>query len=431
MTFPRFRTAPLGLALGGLLALTACGGVGEGTLPVKSTLLPLGGTEGASSTKAYSCLNTSVQLIVEFNNGARGDFTGRASWSSSNPSIVQVSNGDLPVPEQEGRVYPRGVVVPVAPGTATIQASYLDFRNSIEVVVTDPTNFRIEPATADLAVGSSLDLAASADLDGVSSPIDALVRWAMVTEDATIATIGSDTGLVTGVAKGGPLTARARIPGCSFTAEVPVNVSPLVSLSLSKEFADRDRLVVGTTERITATGTLENGQEQDLSGQVIFSSSDSTAIGFLVGTARNLVIAIKSAASPVELGASFGVDPAKVTAPVLPITAIDGSLSNVSIDPISSRIAPGGGRQLKALGEYSDGLIQDITRHVVWTSADASTVTVLSSSGTINVLAGLATASRQAETGDTVEITASNSAATGRTSAVSTLTVDPSAPSEP
>lgn len=433
-----------GLAVAGALTLSACGGVGDGIEPVKSALLPLGGVEGAASTKAYTCLNTSVQLVVTFSNGARGDFSSRAVWSSSNPSVAKVSNADLPVPEQEGVFYGRGVVVPAAPGTTTITAKYLDFRSSIQVVVADPTNVRIIPAEADVAVGALSDLAISADLDGITSAVDTLATWSFVTANDAVATIASTTGIITGVAEGGPLTAKVSIPGCTAAVfsdvTAPVNVSPLNSLTLTKEFTDRSQLLVGTTERITATGTLVNGKTQDLSGQVTFTSSDSASLLFLAGSLRNLVFAAKAATSPVQLKASYSYtisdgddtteDPTStpVESNELPITPLDGTLTKVTVSPVTSDIAPGATLALKATGEYTTTATiptQDITRHVTWTSADTSLVTVQNNGGVVNPLAGVAQASSAAEAGKTVVITAANANATTQTSATSTLTIQP------
>lgn len=435
-----------GLAVASALMLSACGGVGDGIEPVKSALLPLGGVEGAASTKAYTCLNTSLQLVVTFSNGARGDFSSRAVWRSSNPEFVKVSNADLPVPGQEGSFYGRGVLIPVAAGTSTITAKYLDFSSSIQVVVTDPTNVRIIPAEADVAVGALSDLSLSADLDGVTGAIDSLATWSFVTANDSVATIASATGLITGVAEGGPLSAKASIPGCTASVfsnvTAPVNVSPLSSLALTKEFNDRSQLLVGTTERITATGTLANGKTQDLSGQVTFTSSDSASITFLVGSLRNLVFASKEAASPIDLTASFSytisdgdsstTDPTStpVVAPKISITPVAGTLSKVTVSPATSDIAPGATLVLKATGEYTTTATiptQDITRHVTWSSADTTLVTVQTNSGTVNPLAGVAQASSTAETGKTVVITAANSNATAQTSATSTLTIQPAA----
>lgn len=428
----RIRSALRGLALGAAALLGACGGVGEGILPVSAALAPVGGVLGDTTAKGYSCLATSASLFVTFSNGARGDFSGRATWSSSNAAVARVSNGDLAVPGQDGFFYSRGVIRPLAPGTAVITARYLDFTSSLTLTVTDPANFRITPAEANVAVGSSLDLSATVDLDGRSSSLDAFVTWSFVTPNDTVATILSTTGTIAGKAEStaGPLMAQAEVPGCAaLKTQVPVNVSPLVSIALSKEFADKTELIVGTTERITATGTLKNGKTQDLSGQAVYASSDAASLSFLAGTLRSFIQAFKASTAPVKLTGSLGADAAKITSPELSVTPVSFALTNVLVAPSTASVAPGGTVQLKATGEYPDGRTQDITRHVDWTTADAAIATVQSSTATAtNPIAGLVLAPSSAEVGKTVVVTGTNSTATGIKSGTSTVTIQAATP---
>ena len=427
----RIRSALRGLALGGAVLLAACGGVGEGILPVSAGLVPSGGALGDTTAKGYSCLATSAALIVTFSNGSRGDFSPRATWSSSNSAVAQVSNGDLAVPGQDGLVYSRGVIRPIKAGTAVITARYLEFTSSLTLTVADPTNFRITPTEADLAVGSFLDLSATADLDGKSSSLDAFTTWSFVTPNDAVATILSSTGTITGKAEStaGPLMAQAEVPGCAaLKTQIPVNVSPLVSLALSKEFTDKTELVVNTTERITATGTLKNGKTQDFSAQAVYASSDATSLSFLAGTLRSFILAAKASTAPVRLTASFGADAAKITSPELPVTPIDATLSNVVVVPETASVAAGGTVQLTATGEYAGGRTQDITRHVTWSSADSAIALVQSSSSAINPIAGLVLIGATVETGKTVVITGTNTNATGQKSDTSTITVQAATP---
>ena len=419
------RIASLSAALiASSVVLAGCGGLGEGVLPVNAVILPFGGLEGATSTKAYSCINTGLTFIVDFSDGSRGDFTGRATYSSSNPGVVQVSNLDIAVPEQTNVFYNRGTLVPVAEGTATITVRYLSFTRSIDVTVGTPSNFRITPTSADLAAKSLLDLTATVELDGVETALDALVTWAFVTPNTSIATISSTSGTITGVAAGSGLTARARVPGCAaLTADAPVAVANLQSLALTREFGDNARLIVNTTERLTATGTLDNGKTQDLSTQVTYTSSDITALSFLGGGIPNVVLAVKAVADPVILAASFASTPA-TAAPGIGITPFVDSLNTIAVTPTTVDVMAGRTSQFNAVGSYASGATQDISRHVGWTSSDNTLATVQSSSSLgINGLAGLASTVASAA-GRSVTITAGTSnAASQAISATATLNI--------
>ncbi len=400
--------------------LAGCGGLGNGVLPVNAVIQPLGGLEGAASTKAFTCLNTGLSLFLDFSDGSRGDFTSRATYSSSNPAVARISNLDIAVPESTGRFFARGTIVPVSPGTATLTATYLSFTRSIEVTVTELQNLSISPPSGDLAANSRLDLSVSADLNGVITPIDSAVQWAFVSPNDALATIDVDTGTITGVAAGNGLTARARIPGCALFTEAPVSVGNLQSLALTREFGDQDTLIVGTSERLIATGTLDNGLTQDLSTQVSYTSSDTSAITLFNGGLVNLTVAIKALTSPVQFTANFA-NPA-VTSPAIGITPVSDTLNSIAVSPTTAEVSAGLSQQFTAVGSYASGATQDITRHVGWSSSNTGIAVVQSSGSTVNGLAGLASTS-SAGGGNSVTITATAATATAQTTATATLAI--------
>lgn len=398
------RRALSALLVAASLALAGCGGLGEGTLPVSAVIQPFGGLEGAPTTKAYTCLNTALSLFIDFNNGARGDFTSRATFSSSNPAVARVSNRDIAVPEQTNSFYSSGTIVPVSPGTATITAQYLSFTESIDVTVTTPTNFKVTPASGDLAVNSRLDLAVTADLDGIETPVDSAVLWSFVTPNTAVATIDPVAGTVAGVAAGSGLTARARIPGCTLTADAAIAVANLQSLALTREFGANDRLIVGTSERLIATGSLDNGMTQDLSQQVTYTSSDATAVALFGSTLPGFGLAIKAVDTPVQIGASFA-NPA-IAAPAIGILPVADSLSSIAITPATAMVSAGRTSQFRSTGTYASGATQDITRHVTWSSSDTASALVQTTTAFgINSSAGL-TSTATTAAGKVVTITA-------------------------
>lgn len=412
-------------ALIGLSAVLAgCGGLGNGVLPVSASIQPFGGLVGAPTAKAFTCLTTGLSFFVTFSNGASGNFTSRATYSSSNPGVLQVSNLDIPVPGQANTFYARGTLVPVATGTTTITVQYLTFVRTIEMTVAELQNFRVSPASADLAAKSQLDLAVFGDLDGVTTPLDSVVTWSFVTPDTTIANIDSVSGTMTGVAVG-KLTARALIPACGKTQDAAVTVATLQSLALSREFGSNSNLIVKTTERLIATGTLDSGKTQDLSTQVSYTSSAPDALYFLPGSLLNIAIAAEDKGAAVQVGAKFP-DPA-ITAPDIDITPIAASLNTISVTPTSVDVPAGLTTQFNAIGSFtgsSSQISQDITRHVAWSSSDLSVVsvqTLLLSS--FNGFAGLA-ATVSSAAGKTATVTATaNSAAGTPTAVIATLNV--------
>lgn len=403
-TMPRKPALRAAMLTGLTLLVAACGGLGEGVGPVSATLQPFGGLPNAPSTRAFTCLNTGLSLFIGFSDGSTGDFSLRATYSSSNPAVARVSNGEIAVPGQAGSVYGRGTILPTAVGTATITVQYLTFTRTIDVVVSDPQNLRVVPATANLAARSLLDLAVFADLDGLETSIDSQVTWAFVNPNADVATISSASGTITGVAAGNPLTARASLPGCTLSADASVTVANLQSLALTREFGDNANLILGTSERIIATGTLDNGATQDLSNQVAYTSSNPAALTFFGIAFPNLVLAASAVGAPVQVGASFA-NPA-ITAQTIDITPVTDSLNSLSVAPTSVSVRAGASTAFRATGNYASGATQDITRHVAWSSSNTSFASIQSSgSGALNSAAGTAATSTLAS-GQTVTITA-------------------------
>ena len=249
-----------------------------------------------------------------------------------------------------------------------------------------------------------------------------------MTPNTAVATIDSISGTLTGVAAGSGLTARASFPGCSLTADSAVTVANLQSLAVTRQLTADDQLVVGSTDRLVATGTLDNGATQDLSTQSSYASSDATAISLLTSGLPNLALALK-ASTPVQITgsfntAAFGATPVLVSAPAISITPIADSLNTIAVSPATLDVMAGRTGQFSVTGTYASGRTQDITRHVAWTSSDTTLATIQTSGATlVNSLAGLATTSTLAA-GRSVTITATvNNAAGAATTSTAALNI--------
>lgn len=139
------RNVILGVA--GALALSAlagCGSIGQGSTITSLEILPATRSKPEGPYTIYQCLRDQLIVVATFTNGTRADFSYRATWTSSDPSVVQVSNNDLPrlfivdgqlsevaaSPHRPGTVVPQG-----SSGTATITASFVGLTASLDVTV--------------------------------------------------------------------------------------------------------------------------------------------------------------------------------------------------------------------------------------------------------------------------------------------------------
>ena len=145
------------LLLGGL---AGCDTLGEGNTIQKLEIVPatrLTQVENFEQGGTYlvpQCLRDELIVLATFTDGSQVNFSGRADWTSSDPGVVRVSNGDIPFvlvannPADDGTFhestvveYARGTVVPVGtPGQgATITAAFAGLSASIDLEIRKPT----------------------------------------------------------------------------------------------------------------------------------------------------------------------------------------------------------------------------------------------------------------------------------------------------
>jgi hypothetical protein len=374
--------------------LSACdiGGIGEGNKLEKVEIRRTTALLDRESNLSYLCFSDKLTLIGSFTDGGTADYSTRGTWTSSNPDVVEVSNGDILIPGSTTNAFAGGTLIPRSPGTATITAEFVGLTASYDVEVrADPVDsIEISDSEIKLAPETVRALTLTAVVEGYTLDVTQAAVWSIVEEDSDdIATIGSTSGVVGAKAIGGPLTARAEFPLCEDEAtgeprrlEAAVRVEQLAGLTLAREFTDapNSELIVETTELLKVTGTFASGGEQELGGQVKLESDDSTVI--LPSTlVRNLVTATKAGTAGVKAvyGGDDGnnsegdTDPPLVESNVIAFNAVDGALQDFTIAPQNPTITALGTQQFDAIGTFSvSGTTreQPITRGVAWSVTD-------------------------------------------------------------
>lgn len=384
-----------------MLALAACNAVGEGnkieTLQIKDAIY---GYDIAQPLQTFQCLRYNIAVLGTFTDGSSAFYTDRVTWSSSNPSVARVSNGDIQLPSNAALVYSKGTIIPVAPGTATITADYVGIKTSIQITVAAPTSIslvansplspRPTATTITIAPRTVQSYAALAKLpvggDTRTVDISGIGVWSTNPADtaavlvsgssfkgvtAGSATVNADFNQVSGAC---PLTITS---GTLNVANIDTTANP--PIKLSSEFdadnnpANDAPLVVGTTDRLKALATLVGGQTQDISeltftgdGTTGFTtyitptlpSSDSTISTVMGYTFNNVLRAVTSgttadtnsanlkAAFPITSSASciFSspdlADNTKcVVSPALARSTQDGTLAAINICAVDASTA--------------------------------------------------------------------------------------------
>ncbi|EIT69441.1 MULTISPECIES: Ig-like domain-containing protein [Hydrocarboniphaga] len=422
-------------ASAGALALGACNGVGDGNsldrihiVPAEFSTTLEGIQEQYTDVDAYQCAPRSLSLFGTFTRGDDdiGDFTTRADWSSDNPAVARVSNGDIASPIDSTLMLGKGVIVPGSVGETTIRANYLDLQATITVKVGTPTDFTITPANPYLTLHSRQGLQLMAKLGGVETNLTAvggtqLVKAAFNPVNDTLAkvVVSSSVPVVTALGvTGSPLTLELTLPYCNQVVSTTVNVAVPESLTLTHEEGFNGELIVNTNELLTLKANFGEGIEpQDLTSQAAFSrtndSTDSDAASRLsVGT--GIVTALKAGAAVPVRAACCAIDlngdgdqadegeTAAYTSNALSITPVAGDLTSFTIAPMTPTVVSGETQQFTAQGTFDNGArTQPITRQVTW-SSDDRTVAAFPSGSPIGLMQS---AANLTET-DTAEITA-------------------------
>lgn len=428
------RAAQTIAAAGMVLALAACDGVGDGSKPEALSIVKSGFP--SSPAKAFTCTREQLLLVGRFTSGELGEFSSRARWSSSDHSVLRVSNGEIPVPGQDGAFFVRGQLIPVAPGTATITATAFGLSESLEVEVDEPGEIYVsavgyaDEAAAktevNIARTTRQQLSVTALIDGHPEDITASAALEFVAPDDTVATFvkdrnGNNTNTIQASAnKDGSLIVRAKFLTCDPDEPPELSISvkqPNDTLILRREIKDdtRSKFVVGTSEifRVYADFNGDGLAEQDLSTQLLVTSS---APAVILPNAFGIASAVRALSTGEGTPAPTESAPLKLTfcIPVPPpdplpedyeascatpkvelngLTALSDQLKSFTIitsdnqgvpltaEDANVSLAPLATVQFRAKGTFVSGFQQDVTRNMVWESNLPAEVTINATSG--------------------------------------------------
>lgn len=410
-----------------VLATAACdiSGIGDGNALESIELNRLTGLLDSTSNKSYVCFTDQLQVVGRFSDGQAGDYSSRATWSSSNPAVVEVSNGDIQLPTDPTLAYARGTLIPRAPGTATITANFVGLKASYEVQVVAPEAFEMETSQLVLAPNTAGALSLLATIDGEELNVTRAASWSFVQDEEVTedyASIGAATGIIVAkdVSTGITLTAKADFVLCPDFAgaqnlQASVVVSPLVGIELTREFADApdNELVKGTTDLLKAVGTLATGDTQDLTAQLTYTAADTEKVFVGAGGVRNLVSGLAVGETTVK-ATWTGIDPDPEDDDVDPPTLdsnsvvfniVEDTVHSLAIDPPEGvTLKVGSSTQLTAKATYTavPTRTQFITRHVAWSSSDGTKLGVGNGASS----GGLLVAGTEVVTATPLEITA-------------------------
>lgn len=292
-------------------------------------------------------------LTGVFSDGSIRNLTPFATWSSSNTSVATISN----------TLGNKGLATAVAAGVTTIAATVNGVSASTTLTVTGATlsSISVTPVNASIGRNTSLQYTATGIFsDGTSQDITQSVTWA--TGNSGIATISNNEdskGLATGVGAG-TTTVTATLGALSNSTNLTVTLATLVSIEVDP--AD-STMLNHTSQQFYATGIFSNGTTQDLTHMVSWTSSSNA-------------VSISNDPGSKGLGQAEAIGDSTISARLgliagsTSVTVTTATLASIEVLPVNPSIVNGTGIQFTARATLSNGVSYDVTKLVLWSSAN-------------------------------------------------------------
>jgi hypothetical protein len=322
-------------------------------------------------TTPSAAKGTSLQFtaIATFSDNSTQDVTTQATWASNNGGVATISNA----------TGSQGLATAVGVGTTTISATFGGLFASTVMTVTAATLVSVEvtPVNPSIAKGTNLQFTATAVYsDNTTQDVTTQATWAST--NTTVATIGNAPGN-RGRANGnnvGTSTIAATFNGVSGSTLLTVTPAILNSIQVTPANPSAPK---GTTLQFTATGIYSDGTTQNLTTQVTWSSSNTTAATISNASgSQGLASALATGTSTIR--ATFG---GKTGSTTLTVTA--ATLVSIQVTPPSPSAAKGTTVPFVATGIYTDNTTQNITTQVTWGSTAQTVATISNAGGTQGV----------------------------------------------
>ncbi|HVV81990.1 MAG TPA: Ig-like domain-containing protein [Kofleriaceae bacterium] len=319
----------------------------------------------AGLTRDYTATGT-------FSDGSVADITTQVLWETSDGGVLDISNA----------AGSEGEATAIAVGTATITASLDGVSATKDVNVSAAILQSIEVTPADLTVALGLGPQFTATgLYSDQSLVDLTdqVTWSSSDEGVlTVSNAGGTEGRSTTVAAG-MVTVQAELDGVTGTTTLTVTSATLTELQVTPVLPS---VALGRKVAFTATGIYSDTTIQDLTDQVLWSSTDE-GVATISNAGATHGVATSVSPGTTLIGASLGGVSDETQLTVTPV-----ALESIDVSPANPSMAKGRTVQLTATGHYSDHTSGDITADVVWTTDDAPVATVSNVAGTKGQLFG-------------------------------------------
>jgi hypothetical protein len=394
VTITAVYTPTSGSAVSATASLTVTSKTPKGLVlsPSSATIL-LNGTQAFVATLIYT-------------DGSSSTVTGSASWTTSDSSIVVMSNASTGAIGGGGGgpgVVGGGTATAVGVGSATVTATYTPSNSTTAltataaVTVTDPPvlSLEISPTapTVYLSSGANQQFTATVIFtDYTTRNVTTSAQWtSSVATVAVVSNSGATIGRATGLKAGtSTITASYTGTGGTVTASTVLTVADR-AITKVQVTPTNPTTHLGISQSFVATAVYDDGTTSTVTGSATWTSADTTVASVSNGGGGGGA-STAGVATPIKAGTSTITATFGGYSGTSLLTVGSGTLSSIAITPSPLSVAVGGHQQLTATGTYDDGTTQDLSGNVTWLSTD-TVATVSNATGSRGLLTAVSAGS--------------------------------------
>lgn len=382
----RFRSAAAAPLLGVLAFAAALSGgcdsmdIGDGTGP-GGISISYNGLVDAYQTYECAAFNLSATAHFVGSNESDGDVTSRVRWTSSNPGIIDVSNGEIEAEPGSGTYFPAGTVIARAPGTAVIRADYVGLSDAFSVTADAIASLAITPELTRLAPGSKQQFALEVRFED-GDPVQDLTSSAIW----TLPTAGAPAQLSAGALLetvtdplDRPFVLEAQLFTCDRRAERELSLDALRELRLSYEQPQALPVPLGYTDevRVEALFEDESAAPQNLSAQVEIEQILGDADYAAIAVGEYLTVDGYLADAPARFAIRYA--PLDLEVATRSYVFDDVELQSLRLSPERGELHYPETLALQAYGLFSDGYERPVRRDIAWSNLNEDLISLVDS----------------------------------------------------
>ena len=292
--------------------------------------------------------------------GSTNDITESVIWTSSDHSIVKISNASGS----------KGVATSISSGSARIKATdptiIISGSAYLAVKLPELTAISVSPSRSVVFPGKVQSMTATGTYsNGGKKDITQIVKW--TSSNKSVASIGNAEGyrgiavpLSAGVTDIKAVHPRSGIIG---TSKLIVKKQELVSILIRPE---NPTVFLGESRHFSAEGLFSNGDKKNISGGLVWISSNPSVAKIDDKDAAKAEVVSKSAGRV----SIVALDPVSKISGKTSMKIVSPFLVSIAVVPEQVSLSAGRGVSFTATGTFNNGRKKEMTEKLIWSSSE-------------------------------------------------------------